>query len=420
MKSIALIILLPILISCQPTIGPDNGTDTNNTQSPILDIIWKVQSSDSLSGDFINEGVFGHNGIVWVTGPSNIVHQEFSLSGLDMNSGKKIKFWKHPTKWKKSIIFKDIKNNIAVFSTAWGIYCMDLDLNEIRWEIDLLKDPLEYCQEDVHIDGDYVYMPIYFGKFSYPDSAILTRVHIPSGKRESVYNFKPFITDRKWHPYLAKPAFWQDPVSGDSLCMIVVNYFGDDAGPDKSPTDFVCFNMRTKEIVWNQVAFTPTGTQLRGHPMIYKDNVLVMGDWSMYSYHIPTGKLNYRSEIAPLKPFPAFDDTQSLLIHDKVYLNAVSRDVLCLDAEDGHVIWHNNDASSTASENMLYYKDMLITASWGRGAILVLDGNTGKLLHMEKAGNNNSYPHDVWYDEASDMFFANSYTHVIAFKIKRP
>jgi len=353
MRFILFLVYLPIIISCQTSIEPDN---RDNLKTSLFNLVWKVPISDSITKGFVNEGLFCHDGLVWVTCPSSIIHKEFSLSCFDKYSGKKVKDWKHPTDWQRSIIFKDVRKEIAVFSTAWGIYCMDLDKHEIRWEIDLLKDPLEYCQEHVHIDGDYVYMPIYYGQFSYPDSAILTRVHIPSGKRESVYNFRPFFKDKKWHPVLAKPAFWQDPATGDSLCMIVVNYFADDAGPDKSPTDFVCFNMSTKEIHWKQTAFTPTGTQLRGYPLIYKDNVLVMGDWSMYSYHIPTGKLNYRSEMTSLKPFPAFAKTQSLLINDRVYVNSASRDVLCLDAEDGHVIWHNNDASSTASENMLYIR----------------------------------------------------------------
>jgi len=414
MKNLIIIFgIFPLIIGCQNPIEP------TKPENKILEVIWKKPISDTLKS-FVNDGLFGYKDLIYVTGQNDIVKTEFSFTALNKFTGTKELKWIHPTKWQRGADKYDVKNNIVVFSTAWGIYCMDLDKHEIRWEIDLLKDPLEYCQEHVHIDGDYVYMPIYFGQFSYPDSAILTRVHIPTGKRESVYNFRPFIKDKKWHPFLAKPAFWLDPATGDSLCMIVVNYFADNAGPDKSPTDFVCFNMRTKEIHWQQTAFTPTGTQLRGYPMIYKDNVLVMGDWSMYSYHIPTGKLNYRTEISPLKPFPAFDDTQSLLIDDKVFVNAVARDVLCLDAEDGHIIWHNNDASSTASENMLYYKDMLITASWGRGAILVMDGNTGKILHMEKAGNDNSFSNDVWYDKASDMFFANSYTHVIAFKLKRP
>ncbi|MBK9735925.1 MAG: hypothetical protein IPO92_13595 [Saprospiraceae bacterium] len=61
----------------------------------------------------------------------------------------------------------------------------------------------------------------------------------------------------------------------------------------------------------------------------------------MYSFNILTGKINWRTEFPKLGNFGSFNNYQSLLADNRIYVNPDVYDIMCLDAGTGQVIWHN-------------------------------------------------------------------------------
>jgi len=93
---------------------------------------------------------------------------------------------------------------------------------------------------------------------------------------------------------------------------------------------------------------------------------------------------------------------------------------MCINAQTGELIWHNANDASNCANNMVYYKDMIIIACWGKGSIIILDAFTGELIHKEPGYENSYYRVDAVYDDETDMFYTTTFEHAVAFKINKP
>ncbi len=127
----------------------------------------------------------------------------------------------------------------------------------------------------------------------------------------------------------------------------------------------------------------------------------------------------WRTQVPGYTKFAIWNNTNHLLVNDKLFVNDVGTNSLCLDPETGAIIWHENYYSSNCTDNMLYYEkeDYLVFTSWGKGSVIVLDALTGQLIHRENGYENSVFNNDIVYDEERDMFFTTTYKHAIAFKI---
>jgi outer membrane protein assembly factor BamB len=140
----------------------------------------------------------------------------------------------------------------------------------------------------------------------------------------------------------------------------------------------------------------------------------------MYSFDAKTGEQNWKREFPQPQPWALWGTTEHLIKENRLYVNEVGRDIACLNADNGEIIWDNKEDAPNCTPTMTYYKDMLVYTSWGKGSIMVLDAFTGERIHRERPHNNSTFNTDVVYDEETDMFFTTDYHYAYGFKIHKP
>ncbi|MFZ1559180.1 MAG: PQQ-binding-like beta-propeller repeat protein [Saprospiraceae bacterium] len=380
----------------------------------IFDLKWKENLASPYREIVVSRYVQVYKN--WYITTGDVGDPGLVLYAFDINTGEKVWEWHHSGKVKDYIRKMRIKDNVLVMDTGPGLMAIDLDTRAILWETNHYETVSGYGVP-LNIIGDYAYKYLSKGNFNYPDEAFLLRFKVNTGAVDTVYSVPE---EGVWAPQLSGPAIWVDPMSKDSIIVFVNSRGNINKSPQDSPTDLYAVNLRTKKLVWKQTSFCEVSTSMNYQPVIYGDDVLVGGDWSIYSYDIPTGKLNWRRPFDKLKPFGSFNNTQHLLVGDRIYVNPDVFDVMCIHAGTGEVLWHNETDAPNCTPNMIYHEDMLIFTSWGYGSVMILDGITGKLIHRERAYDDSPFSTNVVYHQNSDMFFTQNYKQAFGFKIRKP
>lgn len=208
-----------------------------------------------------------------------------SLYAYDTRTG--VLAWK----WKQSGKYLDPgynlvgKDNILILSDLRGILAFDIETQQLLWE-HIHSEPIKYLGivGQLPINGDYVYKNLSFGDFYGP--ACMVRYHLKTGIEERLYTF-PIESDGK-SPNLSPPAFWINPITTDTLMILVNSRERVDLPPEKSPTNLVAYNLTKRKIEWTLEEFTPWGTNTLYPPSIYNNTVMIAGDWSIYGVDVLT------------------------------------------------------------------------------------------------------------------------------------
>jgi outer membrane protein assembly factor BamB len=313
-----------------------------------------------------------------------------------------------------------LKGNIILLNTLREFIALDLDTRQVLWQENFRNQGFNADNGMTVTDHDvYIVWNTYKDWGLYPkDSVVIFKYDIKSGFKEKIYGFG--LEEGKWEPSLSEVCFWQDPVTKDSILLVNKNGSNARTTPQEQPTDFYAINIRTKKIMWRQEKYCPISSELTYSPVIYGDDVIVAGDWSIYSFDILTGKLNWRTQFPEFGNFGAFGTTQHLLVGDRLFVNPIGFDIMCLNANNGKVIWHNKTDAPNCREVMHYYKDLLLYTSWGYGSVMVLDALTGQKIHKQTPPDKSTFHTDIAYDPVTDMFFAQTYTSIYGFKINKP
>jgi len=338
-----------------------------------------------------------------------------SLYAFDTKTGKLAWKWTQSGKYQEPGYNLVGKDNILILSDSDGILAFDIETQQLLWE-HIHTEPINYLGlvGQLPIYGDYVYKNLSFNNFYGP--ACMVRYHLGTGKEERLYTF-PIEPDGK-SPNLSPPAFWVSPDSGDTLMIVVNGRERVDLAPEESPTNLVAYNLSKRKIEWTLEEYTPWGTNTLYPPAVYNNTVMVAGDWSVYGVDIITGTVKWRTQFPNLLWLGNFTTTKHLLIENRLYINPAARDVMCINAETGTIIWHNKNAASNCSPNMLYNDDMLIIGSFGLGSVVIMDGLDGNVIHSERGER--TYYTDVLYDKATDMYFVQDFAQAVGFKINKP
>lgn len=338
-----------------------------------------------------------------------------SLYAYDTRTG--VLAWK----WKQSGKYLDPgynlvgKDNILILSDLRGILAFDIETQQLLWE-HIHSEPIKYLGivGQLPINGDYVYKNLSFGDFYGP--ACMVRYHLKTGIEERLYTF-PIESDGK-SPNLSPPAFWINPITTDTLMILVNSRERVDLPPEKSPTNLVAYNLTKRKIEWTLEEFTPWGTNTLYPPSIYNNTVMIAGDWSIYGVDVLTRTVKWRTQFPNLPWVGNFVTTKHLVVGERVFVNSGLFSVACLSAENGSIIWHNKNAAANCSPNMLYNDDMLIIGSFGDGSVVIMDGLTGSVIHKERGQR--TYYTDVLYDKVTDMYFVQDFAQAVGFKINKP
>jgi outer membrane protein assembly factor BamB len=341
-----------------------------------------------------------------------------SLYAWDTKTGEKVWEWSLPTAVR--IENMQIKSNVILLNTLREFIALDLETRLVLWQENLRNQGFNADNGMTVTDKDvYVTWNTYKDWGLYPkDSVVIFKYDIKTGNKEKIYGFG--LEEGKWAASLSKVCFWQDPITKDSILLVNKNGSNSHTIPQEQPTDFYAINIRSKKVIWRQEKYCPISSDLLFAPIVYGGDVLVGGDWSIYSFDILTGKLNWRTQFPELGNFGAFGNTQHLLVGDRLFVNPVSSEIMCLNAKNGTVVWYNKTDAPNCTEVMHYYKDMLIFTSWPLESVMVLDAINGQKIHKQTPSDKSTFHTDIAYDPVTDMFFTQTYISVYGFKINKP
>ncbi len=382
-------------------------------QLKIFEMVWNTRIYEAPLENVGSDNAYIYNDLYIVTGGHGSNYDP-SLFAYNTKSGKLAWKWTQTGKYRQSGINLVGKDNVLILSDVKGIMAFDIETQQLMWE-HIHTDPIKFLGNvgELPIYGDYVYKSLSFDNFYGP--RCLVRYHLISGKEEKIYTFQLEADGKSAN--LSPPAFSINPAK-DTIMFLVHGRTRVDLAPEESPTNLVAYNLSKRKIEWTLEEFTPWGTNTLYPPSVYNNTVMVAGDWSIYGVDILTGKVKWRTQFTNLPWLGNFPSTKHLLVDNRIYVNSGLFSVMCLDATNGSVLWHNKNASANCSPNMLYHDDMLIIGSFGLGSVVIMDGLKGNVIHSERGER--TYYTDVLYDKVTDMYFVQDFAQAVGFKINKP
>lgn len=412
--NILIIISLMMLASCGGHLSPvDDDFPPIEKKDTIFELIWetRIDSTMSVVGGIYHQ--IWKNAVIF----SGRLEDPPTLYAYDQQSGKLLWEFVNKKGLKDKIIYSALKEDIYIGITNDGIFGFDLNKREMKWQINLSKMDTRFGW-NMTIHNDYIYMPVtyMFGKVNIADERMI-RVDYRTGEMETVFHIqsKDSLLDK-----FSAPVFWTNPETGHDIMFFNNQNWNYHLSPQEVSQDLITVDVDTKQVFWCNAEFTPVASNGSIHPIMYGDNIITGGDWSIYSFDAFTGNLNWKREFAELKPWSLWGTAEHIIKGNRLYCKDNGRSIWCLNADIGEVIWHNPTDGSNCKPSTIYYKDMLVYTSWGKGAIMVLDAFTGERIHKERSHNNSTFFSDVVYDPETDMFFTKDFEFAYGFKIHKP
>ncbi len=385
-------------------------------QPKVFEKIWSTRIYEAPLENVGSDNAYLYKDWYIVTG-DHWSHPDPSLYAYDTRTGKLAWKWTQTGKYQQPGYNLVGKDNIIILSDSEGILAFDIETQQLLWEhIHTDRQPIRFVGNvgQLPIYGDYVYKILNLNDFYGAES--FYRYNLFTGVQERIHTFQLDSLFRA--PALSPPVFWINNTNNDTM-MFVVNYLSrSDLGPGETPTDLIAYNLTKRKIEWTLKDLTPWGSNGLYPPSVYNNTIMVAGDWSIYGVDILTGTVKWRTQFPNLLWLGNFTTTKHLLVENRLYVNPAAHDVMCINAENGSILWHNKNAAANCSPNMLYNDDMLIIGSFGLGSVVIMDGLKGNVIHSERGER--TYYTDVLYDKTTDMYFVQDFAQAVGFKINKP
>jgi len=385
------------------------------TPTPFFEIKWatRIDSTKEIVG---TDNVQHYKDWMIVGGDSNDIP---TIIAFNKKTGKNEWTFMGNGNIKKQIYNSFIYLNLYIGITTDGILGIDMDTRTITWEIDFKQWNGGLSGSVSPIKDGYMYFNLDGNFGTGASDRYLLKINLLTGKYDILFSYK---YDGDGVKHISPVVFYYDKQSGKTL--MIYNYFPKfDSSPPNSIQYIEARDLSTMEVLWTTKVTDYYATNALHPPVIYKDIVITGGDWSMYGFDIKTGKQMWKTSIPGYTMFGIWNKTNHLIHGDRLYVNTDGFEVLCLNPATGAIIWNNTQGGPNCTDNMVYYKDMLVFTSWGFGSVMVLDAITGETLHREHklppASSGDTYNNDTVYDPETDMFFTSSYKNAVGFKINK-
>ncbi|MBP6694842.1 MAG: PQQ-binding-like beta-propeller repeat protein [Saprospiraceae bacterium] len=320
----------------------------------------------------------------------------------------------------------DLLRNVVVFKEyillkyADRITCIQADTRNQLWEILYHPNLASYHPMDIY--GDYFYQAENYydvpDDFPFNDSVSLVRYHIPTGQSEVLFAER-MVKDSGKHPEYYPPVVYND--GSKELVIFTRHYLDVD---DFHPVDIFAVDIKTKEVVWKNEAYSPLRSAWNTPPYIFDGNVIAASDWSMYSWNAATGNLHWKTELTGLNQKAGFSFSGPFLHGNRMYAISNEGKIFCVDSETGLLIWQNvkvgnedNGPARGPCNRPIVVDDILFVNAWSDQALVLIDTKTGSQLERHKDAKYNG--RNVLYDEETKTFFVTADEMLRAFTVKK-
>jgi len=315
-------------------------------------LLWR---SDEKTAGCIEAGPIVSDGKVyistwWSAGMGVAGTATDALYCLDENTGEEI--------WNNTGVYGASTAAIAEGKLFAGTHrgnvtCVDAASGEISWSKKIEENPLWYgVTSSPLVFDDKIYV------LSFSDGTL----HAFSFEGTELWNFSS---------------------GGEIFCYSSPSAYGDKiffAGNDSGQRALYCLDLNTEEELWN---FT-TETEIRGSPTVWSEEGMVFfttkyvfgKEHKLYAVDIATGE-----EIWNVTHYSSW--ASPALSNGKLYIggSAVDTTFYCYDAEDGTLIWENEemegaiDSSPVVADGKVYFGTNEVD-----GTVYALDANSGSII----------------------------------------
>ena len=361
----------------------------------------------------------------WITTDHAHIWQDWYVKGGDVNDGFTVHFYDKKTGDKDWVYVNAGTNNSAVVNStiieniyfginSRGIVALNLELKSLLWELDFQALNMSGNFSISYWKG-YLYHSVDQNFKEENHTHKLLKINIEDGSFEELYSSE---IQNDYYGGLSPVTFYED--SQNNRDLMIANLYPDAGwvGPTFRKQKIWIYDLNAEKEILQTEIFNENISSNKFHaPIVYGDKVITGADWSIYSFEIMTGELLWRYQFD--YPWGVWSKTNHLIHKDKLFVNNSQYDVTSLNPDTGELIWNNPQGGPSCTDNMLYYKDMLIFTSWGFGSVMILDALTGETLHREKKYEGSNYNNDIAFDEETDMFFTSTYKHAVGFKIEK-
>lgn len=338
-----------------------------------------------------------------------------TIYAFNMSTGNRDWVYIHQGNIERDVLQSCIIDNVYIANCGDGIFALDLESRELLWKLDFEEYNYSYFKGfSSHENKLYIKVIKDFNTSN--QTVEILKIDPKNGFEENILSIF-----ENYNYGVSPPAFSYDPIQQRSL--IFLNESPSSSVPEESIQNIMAIDIEADTIVWKTEDFTPNFASNGGHPpIVYEDRIVITGGaWLMYGFDANTGNLLWQTPINQESPFSIFNETNHLLVGNRLYVNEGGENVTCLDPETGRIIWNNPKGGPNCSSNMIYYakENLLVFTSWGYGSVMVLDALTGSTIHRERGFENSDFNNDVVYNPDLDMFFTSTFKHAVGFKIKR-
>ena len=398
-----------LIASCnEPTIA--NVDPPSEVEDSIFDLQWaslmdSQQSIVSLADGLIHQGMYikaGSDGLP-------------RLMAFDLETGEKAWQRDYPEIGDNEIIHMFVADGVLICRNSFTVFAVDIGDQSIRWSKGLGSLNYRLGRGTVLSTGEYCLIADEnFDPLGGQTNHVL-RFDPHNGEMDIVVSYAPDSIGTK---STSPPVYWRDDI-------IVYNLAPNaEVPPDEGHQQLVAYDMAAGEEVWRVPVIDKYASNSLHPPAIYDDRIVITGGGHhIFGFDLETGQQLWKYNLPGHTFGGGFWTTTNHLVHNnRLYINALSEEVTCLDPSTGREMWNNPKGGANCSDNMVLYEkeNVLVLTSWGYGSVMILDADTGETLHREHRYEDVSYSNDPVYDEETDMFFTSTYQHAVAFKVRRP
>lgn len=411
-----LLIFVGLLLGCSKNCAPPS--------EPMQKIIkWEWESGFENSGNvYFKDPVIFNDHIIMPAANGNDSGDDLII--INKINGEEQKPWNTPSSLCQHLLGIKTDGDKVFMNTFDGIIYLDPLSNEIIWKHEF--NDIEISTYGFYLSPKYLYhsnkIEANGNSILFTDSSQLVRYDLDLGKREILHSAK-LSKELEDSPQYFLPSEFTTK-EGRDLLIFQLGFLSPIFDLYELPPHLIAIDADTKETIWIDSSICELGAGINFPPIVFGDNVLMIADWSIYSYKAATGELNWRTELIYTKPVSGFLFSGPKIYNEVLYCIDDSGVINAVDANTGSLKYSkisidNNPVKigpAPAAQHVLIREGLIFVNSWSKKDFLIFDAASCDLL--EKYEDRKYSGENILYDEELDTYFITTQNSVSNFKVE--
>jgi hypothetical protein len=203
------------------------------------------------------------------------------------------------------------------------------------------------------------------------------------------------------------------PYQGDTLLLFLSSAWNFEESSGKITA--YCYSLQQQQLLWQNDTFTTDQDASYQHPIVIGNTVIYCTLHSLYGLNITNGTVLWRHE-----ENETFVSSPLLQDKNKLFIRSESGHLFCLNADQGNLIWKNDNCLPAGIGNMEYYNQhlwMTATNQKKQQGVLCISAETGETKWFNR-GNKHTINRGLYIDKENALLFCSNSYWLMCYKIK--